>query len=88
MTIKTTRIDDLTGREILCANYVEIAITLRQIGPTGAGPQKSRLFHTENARIMAMTDKAASESDVSSTCIELIRRLIAEEFDRAQTKPR
>ena len=85
MTIKTTRIDDLTGREILCANYVEIEITLRQVGPTGAGPQKNRRFHTENARIMAMTDRATSESDVSSACIELIRRLIAEEFRRAQT---
>lgn len=85
MTIKTTRIDDLTGREILSANYVEIDITLRQVGITGCGPQKNRRFHTENVRIMAMTDKAASESDVSSACIELIRKLIAEEFDRAQT---
>ena len=85
MTIKTTRIDDLTGREILCANYVEIEITLRQVGPTGCGPQKNRRFHTENARIMAMTDRDAPAPDVSSACLELIRKLIAEEFDRAQT---
>jgi len=85
MTIKTTRIDDLTGREILSANYVEIEITLRQVGPTGSNTPKSRLFHTENVRSLAMTDRDAPAPDISSTCLELIRKLIAEEFDRAQT---
>ena len=86
MTIKTTRIDDLTGREITGLQYVEVEIILRRIGPSGhLGDAKVRRFHTENATILDVTKEAEPKEAVTATCLDFLRKLIRDELENAHT---
>ena len=86
MTIKTTRIDDLTGREITGPQYVEVEIILRRIGPSGwPGDAKVRRFHTENATILDVTKEAEPKEAITATCLDFLRKLIRDELKNART---
>ena len=86
MTIKTTRIDDLTGSEITGPQYVEVEIILRRIGPSGwPGETTVRRFHTENATVIDVTKEAAPKKAVTATCLDFLRKLIRDELKNAQT---
>ena len=84
MTIKTTRIDDLTGSEITGLQYVEVNITLRRIGPSGSSSSAIRTFHTENAAILDVAKEAAPKEAVTTTCLDFLRKLIRDELENAQ----
>ena len=87
MTIKTTRIDDLTGRVIDGLFYAEIEIRIREVGPTAFNEGVVQRFHlhTENATILALSKKILPEEVITSTCLDFLRKLIRDELENAQT---
>lgn len=85
MTIKTTRIDDLTGLEITGLPYVEIDISIRRINASGAGPLKGHRFHSANEKMLAMCQEAVPEPEVTTALLDILRKLIRDELENAKT---
>ena len=85
MTIKTARIDDLTGRVIDGVNHVEIEVSIRRISASGAGPQKARRFHSVNEKMLAMCQESVPEPEVTTALLDILRKLIRDELENAQT---
>ena len=85
MSVKITRIDDLTGRVIDGVNHVEIEVSIRRISVSGAGPAKARRFHSVNEKMLAMCHEAVPEPEVTTAMLEILRQLIRGELENART---
>lgn len=80
MSVKITRIDDLTGRVIDGVNHVKIEVSMRRISVSGAGPAKSRRFHSVDEKMLAMCQEAVPEPEVTAALLDILRKLVRDEL--------